>query len=398
MMKPIDTFYYIKHNQVQVNVGSLIQLYFPIIGGDAFALYHYFTQFFDNGSRSHKLTEVLNHLQFGMPRLEEALSLLTALDLLSLYQFSDHYLIKINPPLDKDTFLSNPVYKSLLEKEIGELALSDMMMTVPYEAREMSKSFSEVFGSKITTSEAMTKVKAYVPKIHFDLDSFKNLMIRDGLQFEDEKSDIVQLYSLMEQYKMTWFDLYQLAKETAINGKIAPSRLLVKKQESQHISVDTAQFTAAEQIILKEAKNDTALIFLEKIKNARHARVTKDERELLISLAKMNFLDEVINVMVLYTFNKTKSANLQKNYLLKIANDFSYQRVTRAEDAILKMRTFEERKLQSTASTKKVTKSNVPAWSNPDYKESTSPEQQAELDRFKEEALKRLENLSKGGE
>ncbi|MCK1256059.1 DnaD domain protein [Streptococcus uberis] len=398
MMKPIDTFYYIKHNQVQVNVGSLIQLYFPIIGGDAFALYHYFTQFFDNGSRSHKLTEVLNHLQFGMPRLEEALSLLTALDLLSLYQISDHYLIKINPPLDKDTFLSNPVYKSLLEKEIGELAVSDMMMTVPYEAREMSKSFSEVFGSKITTSEAMTKVKANVPKIHFDLDSFKNLMIRDGLQFEDEKSDIVQLYSLMEQYKMTWFDLYQLAKETAINGKIAPSRLLVKKQESQHISVDIAQFTAAEQIILKEAKNDTALIFLEKIKNARHARVTKDERELLISLAKMNFLDEVINVMVLYTFNKTKSANLQKNYLLKIANDFSYQRVTRAEDAILKMRTFEERKLQSTASTKKVTKSNVPAWSNPDYKESTSPEQQAELDRFKEEALKRLENLSKGGE
>lgn len=396
MMKPIDEFYYLKNNKVLLNTNSLIQFYFPIIGEDAFAVYHYLTQFFDGGKRGHKFTEILNHLQFGMTRLEEAISALTAIDLLVLYQLSDHYLLKLHPALDSEAFLNNPVYRSLLEQKIGEVALNEFEMGVPSQARNISKTFSDYFGPQdiSQTKEA----KRDLPKIHFDLDSFKKLMLRDGLQFEDEKKDVIYFYSLAEKYKMTWFDTYQIAKATAVNGKLLPSRAALKKEVSKNGEEKLVTFSAAEQVILKEAKKDSALLFLEKIKKARHARVTKDERELLISLAKMNFLDEVINIMVLYTFNKTKSANLQKNYLLKMANDFSYQRVTQAEDAILKMRSFEERKLQSAASNKKVSKSNVPEWSNSDYQETTSPEEQAELDRFKAEALKRLEKLSKGGE
>ncbi|EMG26585.1 Helicase loader [Streptococcus parauberis KRS-02083] len=116
-----------------------------------------------------------------------------------------------------------------------------------------------------------------------------------------------------------------------------------------------------------------------------------------MQLAEMNFLDEVINVMVLYTFNKTNSANLQKNYLLKIANDFSYQNIASANQAVLKMRSFEERKQQATSKAKPK-KSNVPEWSNPDYQESTSQAEQEELNHFKEEALERLKNLRKGGD
>lgn len=44
-MKPIDTFSYIKHNQVQYDSSSLIQLYFPIIGNDAVAVYQYLVHF-----------------------------------------------------------------------------------------------------------------------------------------------------------------------------------------------------------------------------------------------------------------------------------------------------------------------------------------------------------------
>lgn len=112
----------------------------------------------------------------------------------------------------------------------------------------------------------------------------------------------------------------------------------------------------------------------------------------------MDFLDEVINIMVLYTFNKTNSANLQKNYLLKIANDFSYQGVGNAEEAILKMRSFEDRKGKPTSTKVKASKTNVPQWSNPDYQEKTSAEEQEKLDKFKAEALKRLEKLKKGGD
>ena len=48
-------------------------------------------------------------------------------------------------------------------------------------------------------------------------------MLRDGLQFKDEKADVVKIYSLADKYNMNWFDTYQLAKSTAINGKISPT-------------------------------------------------------------------------------------------------------------------------------------------------------------------------------
>lgn len=72
---------------------------------------------------------------------------------------------------------------------------------------------------------------------------------------------------------MNWFDTYQLAKATAVNGKIQPKRLLVKKQQAaKEPSNDT--FSQAEQVILREAKQDSSLIFLEKIKK-------RDEQQLL---------------------------------------------------------------------------------------------------------------------
>ncbi|EHI70021.1 DnaD domain protein [Streptococcus ictaluri] len=390
-MKPIDSFSYVKHNKVSKDSSSLIQLYFPIIGSDAVALYHYFLHFFDDGKSQYKFSDVLNHLQFGMKRLGDALVMLTAMDLLVLYQLPDSYLIKLNQPLSHEAFFNHPLYCRLLEQKIGELALSDLKMQIPRQARDISKKFSDVFGTEETVSHNLTSGKN-----RFDIDSFQNLMLRDGLQFDDESKDVIRLYSISEKYQMTWFDTYQLAKETAVNGSIRPERMVIQKKQAKR-SLNQTDFSKAEEIILREAKQDKSLAFLEKIKKARRAAVTKDERQLLITLAEMNFLDEVINVMVLYTFNKTKSANLQKNYLMKIANDFSYQQVTKAEDAILKMRAFTESKEKSKKVSKSTT-SNVPKWSNPDYQESTSQEEQAKLDQFKQAALKRLEKLKKDGD
>lgn len=389
MMKPIDTFTYLKRNKVLYDSTSLVQLYFPIIGSDAVAVYQYFVHFFDDGAKSHKFSDVLNHLQFGMKRFEDALRMLTAMDLMVLYQLPDSYLIKLQQPLAHEVFLKQPVYSRLLEQKIGDAAVSELQVTIPSQARNISKRFSDVFGTEgipVTVSQSSKK--------SFDLDSFQQLMVRDGLQFEDNQKDVVSLYSIAEQYDMNWFDTYQLAKATAVNGKIQPKRLLAKKKQAVR-EPSKEQFSPAEQVILREAKQDSALVFLEKIKKARRATVTKDEKILLQTLAKMDFLDDVINVMVLYTFNKTKSANLQKSYVLKMANDFSYQKVSTAEEAMLTLRAFTGRQSSRQA---KTSQNNVPKWSNPDYQETTSQEEQVKLDQFKQAALKRLENLRKGGD
>lgn len=95
-------------------------------------------------------------------------------------------------------------------------------------------------------------------------------MLRDGLQFKDEKADVVSIYSLADQYTMNWFDTYHLAKSTAINGKISPQRMTVQlEQQKNTTSQDQSkeQFDAKEQVIIREAKQANAREFWRKSKH-----------------------------------------------------------------------------------------------------------------------------------
>lgn len=306
-MNPIDDFLFLKHNRVSYDSTTLIQLYYPIMGSDALAVYEYLVAFFDNGVHTHKFSELLNHLQFGMKRLEEALVMLTALDLLVLYQTRDSYILKIKPALGNETFLADPVYRRLLELRIGEIAVSELEVSIPENARDISKTFSDVFNSEIQNQPKSSKTDPT-----FDLVSFQRLMTRDGLSFsENEKMDVIGLYAFADKYKMNWFEVYGLANETAINRKISLKRMEAKKQQPSQSQVD-GDFTNSELVVIQQAKSLSALDFLKVIKSSRKAVVTKAERNLLEDLAQMSFLDEVINILVLYTFNKTKSANLSK--------------------------------------------------------------------------------------
>lgn len=383
-MRPIDEFSYIKNNKVLLDSDSLSQLYHPVIGNHAVLLYDYLLAFFDNGVKRHKLSEILNHLQLSMHQAEEAFAILTAVDLLVLYQTRDAYVLKLQPALNRETFLSNPIYRRLLEQEIGDVAVAELDIKIPQEARDISKKFSDIF-----SAEGTPKPKANVSKNHFDLDSFERLMLRDGLQFKDEKADVVSIYSLADQYTMNWFDTYHLAKSTAINGKISPQRMTVQlEQQKNTTSQDQSkeQFDAKEQVIIREAKQANAREFLEKIKAPRRAVVTESERKLLEELANMSFLDEVINVMVLYTLSKTQSANLNKPYIMKVANDFAYQNITTAEAAVLKMRSFTQRN-KDRKTQAKVAKSNVPEWTAKEYKHVATAEEKAKLEELKRSML-----------
>lgn len=383
-MRPIDEFSYIKNNKVLLDSDSLSQLYHPVIGNHAVLLYDYLLAFFDNGVKRHKFSEILNHLQLSMHQAEEAFAILTAVDLLVLYQTRDAYVLKLQPALNRETFLSNPIYRRLLEQEIGDVAVAELDIKIPQEARDISKKFSDIF-----SAEGTPKPKANVSKNHFDLDSFERLMLRDGLQFKDEKADVVSIYSLADQYTMNWFDTYHLAKSTAINGKISPQRMTVQLEQQKNTTSQgqsKEQFDAKEQVIIREAKQANAREFLEKIKAPRRAVVTESERKLLEELANMSFLDEVINVMVLYTLSKTQSANLNKPYIMKVANDFAYQNITTAEAAVLKMRSFTQRN-KDRKTQAKVAKSNVPEWTAKEYKHVATAEEKEKLEELRRSML-----------
>lgn len=382
-MRPNSHFSFLRNNRIHQDVGNFTRLYLPIVGRDAATLYFYLLAFWDNGQKDYLFGHILNHLDFGMDVLENALERLAAMELLALYQKDDHYYIRLSAPLAADDFFQHNVYTKLLEKKIGEAA-TDALKPSRAEGQKLEKPFVQVFGLEAERLDFSRKMK------DFDLGNFKQRMAQENLRFADEKEDLLELFAIAEQKKWTWYETYLLARETAISQVISTKRM---RQKLNQKPVD-GKFSQQEQSIIREAKRQTPLIFLAEIKKTRQAAITRTERKLLQDMAELGLLDEVINLVLLLTFNKVDSANLNEKYALKVANDFAYQKVTSAEEAVLKIRERHQQTVGNQAEPKRKS-SNIPEWSNPDYKNETSLEKQAELEEQKRRLLAKLEG---GGE
>lgn len=389
-MKPNDRFSFLKNNRVSQDPTTLVQCYLPIIGQDALNLYLYTLAFWDNGQKEHLFAAILNHLNFGMDRLLKAFKILSAFNLVTLYQKGDVYELAIQPTLSQSDFLRHTVYHTLLEKKIGDTAVSDLCgvqadgeaLIVP-----LSQAFPEI---EDLASHDETPVKANF-KNDFDLEHFRQLMARDGLRFQDEQSDVLELFKIADENKWTWFETYQLAKATAVSQVISVKRMREKLAQQPVAS----NFSPQEETVIREAKRKTALQFLAEIKQTRKAGIIQAERDLLKQMADLGLLDEVINVVILLTFNKVDSANLNEKYAMKVANDYSYNKIRSAEEAVLRIREKNQKGQEQKSAKQSQAKSNVPKWSNPEYKNETSEETRLELERKKKEMLARL---GKGGD
>ena len=383
-MKPNDLFSFVKNNLVSHDTNNLIRLYLPIIGREAADLYLYCLAFWDNGQQAYLFGHILNHLNLGMETLKTGFERLSAMHLLELYQEDSAYQIKLFAPLSTDEFFQHHVYKRLLEKKIGEAAVESMLMSQP-RGRLLSSKLSAVFEVEDDVSTVRQKQQ------DFDLAHFKQRMAQDNLRFADEKEDLLELFSIAEQKNWTWYEVYVLARETAVSQVISVNRM---KQKLAQKTL-AGDFTQQEQSIIRAAKSKTPMLFLAEIKKTRQATITQSERRILQELANLGLLDEVINIILLLTFNKVDSANLNEKYALKVANDFAYQKVTSAEEAVMKIR---ERNQQGQSRPAKasqpVIKSNVPDWSQPDYKNETSEQEQKEFDSY---INKRLSELNEQG-
>ena len=83
--------------------------------------------------------------------------------------------------------------------------------------------------------------------------------------------------------------------------------------------------------------------------------------------------------------------NVRKfNYIARILDNWINQGIRTPEQAYQAQRDFQAKKNHQVINSKK-TSGNNPDWSNPDYKNETSPEKQAELEKQKQELLKKLE-------
>ena len=379
-MKPNDQFSFVKNNLISQDSTSLIRLYLPILGINATTIYQYFLAFWDNGKSSYTVGHILNHLNLGMNALQKSINILSAMQLVELYQGENHFQIYLKSPLSPSEFLSNSVYRRLLEKKIGEAAVAALLPSQP-KGQKQNVKLSDMFQVEDTKTELPSKQN------HFELDYFKQLMARENLRFDNEKEDLLVLFAIAEKKNWTWYETYLLAKKTAVGHVISTKRMKQKLQQK----VSNELFSTQEQTILREAKSKTAVQFLAEIKKTKHATITHGERQCLTEMANLGLLDEVINVILLLTFNKVNSANLNEKYALKVANDFSYQKIFSAEEAVVYIRERYQAQHSKKAAKASAPKSNVPSWSNPDYKNETSAEKQVELEKQKRKLLAKLD-------
>lgn len=380
-MTPNDTFSYLKGQQTSYDHYTLAQCYQPILGLEAIGIYSYLLAFWDNGERSHKFSEILNHMQMGMTRFEEGLALLTAMDLVTFYQTSDRYVMQLNAALSRENFLKNPAYRRLLEKRIGEVAVKNLETAIPEGLRNLSKKFSAVFSDS-------GAVDLKVPtKGTFDWESFQNHIKAKELAISPDSEDVISLNNIAERYRLNWFELYQVAEETAVNRVINPKRIIAKLEQKKAKKDTSKGFTPQQLNLIKRAKEDNPFTFLAEMKKAYDAYlVTDNETNLVRDLRKNGLLDEVINIIIFYTFETTRKSNLNREFVLKVSN--ALHQTVSAEDAIEKLQSL--RKQPQHPSAAKVTKSNVPEWSKQDYKNETTEEEQARLDDIRRKALERL--------
>ena len=82
---------------------------------------------------------------------------------------------------------------------------------------------------------------------------------------------------------------------------------------------------------------------------------------------------------------------VNEKYAMKVANDYAYNKIRSAEEAVLRIREKNQKGQEQKVAKTNQTKTNVPKWSNPEYKNETSEETRLELERKKKEMLARLE-------
>ena len=387
-MRPADRFTYIKQSQIQSDALVLARCYTPIIGSQATALYNYFLAFYQP-HQTLEFAHTLDHLDFEVADLQPAFEKLQAMNLIQAYQEEGRYQLRLLAPLSEEAFLEESYFRRLLASRIGDRRVKEMRPE-SLKGPATDVTISQVFG---LTEEAQ-KVGTAQNRL-FQEEAFKQRMAREGLRFENEATEMLLLMALAEERQLTWYEIFVLAKETAVAGVISTKRLQEQLQKGSAVEKQT--FTGAEQAIIREAKQRKPIEFLASLKQRRRANITNAERNLLLEMAKMGLLDEVINVILLYTYNRVQSANLNEKYAMKVANDFRYQEIRSAEAAVLKINSSQKKPKKATNSGSGLAKkqtTNVPKWSKADYKNETS---EAEREKLEAEKQRLLARLNQGG-
>lgn len=384
------------------NVHVLTKLYQPIIGGRAFSLYMtlFANLDFEPNTKGVTVSELLRKLDVGIPDFYQARVKLEGIGLLRIYRSKEEdneYFYQVVPPLSAKDFFKDTLLYTLLLENIGDRLFKEEIENLLPDAKnkeafeETTRSFVDVFHVDLQNASLASNTHHQAfdetnrPKLvetienidSFDYNFFKAGLSRHFVRQDAFIPEIKELiYTFHVVYGIDEMTMQSLILESADveSGKINKNKFISVVQRSylnkqrtkptdttseqvlveQNLSntntatetastaTQTAErsgFTNSENRVINHAKQMAPAEYLRSIKDQKGGFVTSNEIWVLKELVESSRLSkDVINILLHYILVVKESVILEKNYAMKIANDWAQSSVRTPEDAILKVK------------------------------------------------------------
>ena len=444
------------------DVHVLTKLYQPLIGGRAHSLY--LTLFaelhFEAKTKGVTVAELLRKLDIGIPDFYQARVRLEGIGLLRIYRAkenTDEYYYQIIPPLSAKAFFKDSLLRTLLIENIGERLFNEELEAFLPQANnklayeEITRSFLDVYHFDVNNtnilshtdfmpfdSDEQPKIAETIENIDsFDYNFFKAGLNKHFVRQDSFTAEIKELiYTFHVVYGIDEMTMQALILESADveSGEVNKNKFvsnvqrsflnkqqtqpknsqqILKNQDEQATTQEEAQsaanqknFTQTEASVINHAKQTAPANYLRSIKDQKGGFVTSNETWVLKELVESSRLSkDVINILLHYILVVKESVILEKNYAMKIANDWAQSGVRTPEDAIQKVKELYSQSQNRNAQSqnqkgntryknnyrKTRKKETLPDWAQENNKETTDDEQVSMQD---EDALKvRLDQI-----
>ncbi len=331
-----------KSNEFRLNLTSLYDLYLPIIGQSATNFYMLLNNMVEANVKNNNLTFnsnlICRQLNISTDELVTAKEKLEATGLLSTYVSTNVnkdniFILVLNSCLDYETFVANPKFKTLLINHIGTtnfeyLEYKFMPEQDLLEAIEVTTSFEKVFNN-----EQLKRVRT------IDFESlYKNIQKTTSLPIVINENCKKIIENVYVKYQLSLHDIemiiYDSINETDghleangnlliqnfnkfINGQVNISLVNINRDFKLFYGQLNQE---QEDKIINDYKVCNAELYLCSIFKRS---LTREEKNIIATLrSKYHLNDEIINVLVDFSLNKT-NGKLNKKYLTKAANSIN---------------------------------------------------------------------------
>lgn len=327
-----------KVNEFKLNINALYDLYLPVVGQTATSFYVILSNMVDN-NKDQNLTfnsdAICKQLNVSNEQLSIAKDRLEAIGLLSTFistnDKKDNILILVvKPALAYQDFISNPRLKKLLINQIGPtnfeyLEFKNAPSSQLQDAIEVTRTFDQVFANEELKNVHILDFE----KLYQNIQKTTSLPLVIDENCKNIIQDVYSKYQI--SLKDIEFVIYDSINDMDGFNKVNPNLLiqnfnrLVNKQVTtpvQTVNRDFRLFTTGldqemEDKIYLDYKMCNAELYISVIFKKP---LSSEEKQLVhILRSKFHLNDELINVLVDFSLNKT-NGKLNKKYLVKAAH------------------------------------------------------------------------------